>query len=253
MIDKTIRRPISWHSQAATHVGVVRRINEDAIMSAPNLGLWAVADGMGGYEAGDFASATVVRALQESVYFEDLPRFVDAVEDVLLDVNQRIRDYADEMLGGRTLGSTVVALMIRCRLGVCLWAGDSRLYCFRGGRLIPLTRDHSHVGELVRRGVLRPEEAENHPQANVITRAVGAERELYLDANVFSVQPGDTFVLCSDGLYNAVSEHDLVSALAMADTGAIVNRLVATALANGARDNVSVIVVRGEVQHSFPD
>lgn len=252
MTDKTVRRPISWHSQAATHVGVVRKINEDAVAAVPNLGLWAVADGMGGYEAGDFASSTVVQALQNTAYVDDLPRFVDAVEDVLLDANQRIRDYAETELDGRTIGSTVVTLLIRGRLGVSLWAGDSRLYCLRGGKLLKLTDDHSHVEELVQRGLLRSEEAENHPQSNVITRAVGAQHELYLDANVFTVQFGDTFLLCSDGLYNAVNEDELVRGLALGDSEAIVDSLVATALANGARDNVSAIVVKGEVLHSFP-
>jgi protein phosphatase len=156
------------------------------------------------------------------------------------------------MLDGRTLGSTVVTLMIKGHIGICLWAGDSRLYRFRNNELLQLSRDHSQVEELLQQGFLTPEEADNHPDSNVITRAIGASPDIYVDINAFSVQLGDTFLLCSDGLYNMVSEADIISALTHLSIDDAVEALIQKTLANGAKDNVSVILVKGEpeVSHS---
>lgn len=246
MSDTTVRRPIKWRSCADTNVGKVRQINEDSILARDNVGLWAVADGMGGYEAGDVASNMIVRTLEELDHHERLADAVDATEDSLEDVNFRIQEYADIMLDGRTLGSTVVSLLIRGRVGACLWVGDSRLYRLRGGRMLQLSRDHSQVEELISQGFLTPEEAVNHPDSNVITRAVGAHDELFVDINVFSVQLGDTLLLCSDGLYNAVRQEDIRFYMTLPNLDDIVSGLIEKALENGASDNVSVIIVRGE-------
>ena len=246
MSDTTVRRPINWSSYAETNVGTVRTINEDSILSKPASNIWAVADGMGGYEAGDVASSMVVRTLSEIEYKEALSDIVDAVEDNLIDVNYRIQEYADIMLDGRMLGSTVVSLIIRGRVGACLWAGDSRLYRYRGGQLQQLSRDHSHVEDLISQGHLTPEEAENHPDSNVITRAVGAHEDLYVDLNVFSLQIGDILMLCSDGLYNAVNQQTITKLLDSPSAETTVKGLIAKALENGASDNVSVIVIKGE-------
>lgn len=246
MSDTTVRRPIKWNSFAESNVGTVRSINEDSILSKPESNIWAVADGMGGYEAGDVASSMVVRTLGEIEYKESLSDIVDAIEDNLIDVNFRIQEYADIMLDGRMLGSTVVSLVIRGRVGACLWAGDSRLYRYRSGKLQQLSRDHSHVEDLISQGQLTPEEAENHPDSNVITRAVGAHEELYVDINVFSLQLGDILLLCSDGLYNAVNQQDIIRLIASANAENSVKDLIAKALENGASDNVSVIIIKGE-------
>lgn len=246
MSDTTVRRPIKWNSFAESNVGTVRSINEDSILSKPESNIWAVADGMGGYEAGDVASSMVVRTLGEIEYKESLSDIVNAIEDNLIDVNFRIQEYADIMLDGRMLGSTVVSLVIRGRVGACLWAGDSRLYRYRNGKLQQLSRDHSHVEDLISQGQLTPEEAENHPDSNVITRAVGAHEELYVDINVFSLQLGDILLLCSDGLYNAVNQQDIIRLIASANAENSVKDLIAKALENGASDNVSVIIIKGE-------
>lgn len=246
MSDTTVRRPIRWRSVSDSNVGAVREINEDSVMIAPEKGLWAVADGMGGYEAGDVASKMVVKTLETMENKAGLSDMVDSVEDSLLDVNFRIQEYGDIMLDGRTLGSTVVVLIVRGRVGVCMWAGDSRLYRYRNGQLLQLSRDHSQVEELISQGFLSPEEAASHPDSNVITRAVGAHEELYVDINVFSVQLGDLLLLCSDGLYNAVPKDDIISSLQLSDEQQIVDTLIQKALANGAPDNVSIVVARGE-------
>lgn len=246
MSDTTVRRPIRWRSFSDSNVGAVRQINEDSVMIAPEKSIWAVADGMGGYEAGDVASKMVVKTLEAIENKPGLSEIVDSVEDSLIDVNMRILEYGDIMLDGRTLGSTVVVLVVRGRVGVCMWAGDSRLYRFRNGQLLQLSRDHSQVEELISQGFISPEEAESHPDSNVITRAVGAHQELYVDINVFSVQLGDLLLLCSDGLYNAVPKEDIIKAMQTYNEQEIVDSLIQTALANGAPDNVSVVIAKGE-------
>lgn len=234
---------ITWTSAAATDVGGKRKINEDALLARPEAGLWVVADGMGGHSAGDVASNAIIHPLQNIERPETLPDFVEAVEDALLSVNRQLRDYAQNELGGRTVGSTVVSLLLSQRTGVCLWAGDSRLYRLRGGQLSRISRDHSAVQELVESGAITQSEADRHPKSNVITRAVGGGEVLYVDSAVFAPEAGDTYLLCSDGLYNEVSDDNIRRKLAL-DLEEAVQRLVDEALHNGGRDNISVVVVK---------
>ncbi len=241
MSEPTDRR---WESASRTHKGRVRKVNEDAVMARPDIGLWAVADGMGGYETGDVASQMIVQSLEEIGESERLSAFVNEVEDRLLEVNRRILQHSDLMLDGRTAGSTVVALLLNGIAGACLWAGDSRLYRVRNGRIKQISRDHSQVEEMIERGELLPEQAEAHSDSNVITRAVGAIPELHIEASIFSVGPGDTFLLCSDGLYRELGPAELEQALKSQDVGQIASGLIDAALEKGARDNVSVVVVR---------
>lgn len=244
--DRTFRRPIHWFSGARTDVGAVREINEDALILRPRIGLWAVADGMGGHEVGDVASRMIVDALEQVETADQLSQFVDQVEQCLIDVNRQILDYSDLMFDSATMGSTLVALMIRGRVGVCIWAGDSRLYRLRNHQLTQISRDHSHVQELLDMGAISPEEAANHPNANIITRAIGVEDEGFVDITVFNTQIGDTFLLCSDGLYNAVNEERIATILTGRDAQQAAEALVDASLENGAPDNVSVVVVKGE-------
>ncbi len=245
MNDITIRRPIKWASAAGTDIGTVRKINEDSIMSRPDAGLWAIADGMGGYEAGNVASNMIIKSLEALAIEQHLNDAVDAIEDCILDVNSRILEYADVVLEGRTLGSTVVSFLIKDQVGVCMWAGDSRLYRYRNQELEQLSRDHSRIEELLQQGVLKPEDAKSHPDSNVITRAVGVSGDFRLDMNVFKVHVGDTFLLCSDGLYNAVDQEHINHDLKNYVPEEAVQRLITTAIENNATDNVSVIVIKG--------
>ena len=212
----------------------------------PEQQIWAVADGMGGYEAGNVASEMIVSTLQNLKSDDSLNELVNRVEDRLIYVNHRILKYADTMLDGRILGSTVVTLIIKGRVGICLWAGDSRLYRYRYCQLEQLSRDHSLVEEQLMRGLITPEEARSHSKSNVITRAVGADSEIYIDINAFSVQPGDIFLLCSDGLHNIVSNSEIEETLAGRTIDQAVKALTQKSLDNGADDNVSVILVQGD-------
>lgn len=244
--DPTFRRPIEWVSSACTDVGAVRKNNEDAILARPELGLWAVADGMGGHAIGDVASRMIVEALEEVAPQARLSDMVDAVEQAIINANHNIIEYARVMLGNATMGSTLVALVICGRVGVALWAGDSRLYRLRNQQLSQLTRDHSHVQELLDAGQISAEEAQNHPHGNVITRAIGVEDEGFVEVSLFNTQLGDTFLLCSDGLYNTVLNSDLGRLLAQTSVTTAAQQLLEASLAKGAPDNVSVVVVKGE-------
>jgi len=245
MNDITVRRPVEWICSSATNPGAVRPINEDAILERQEISLWAVADGMGGHEAGNVASQMIIETLKEMVRPSSFSAYVDELENRIMDVNQRLLEYSEIMLDGRVVGSTFVGFTIFEQVGLCLWVGDSRLYLYRGNELKQLSRDHSQVAELIASGAISEAEAVDHPDANVITRAVGTGEELFVDYEVFPVQIGDVFLLCSDGLYNAV-DTDNIAALLQADSpGGTVEALIEQALKNEARDNVSVIVVKG--------
>lgn len=228
-------------SEATTHPGTVRPRNEDAFVDRGDIGLWAVADGAGGHGAGDVASAAVAEALR------DLPAGLTAAE-MLAQVRLRIdavhRDLqarAEAAGPGRIIATTIVILLARGEHFACLWAGDSRAYLLRDGALTRLTRDHSVVQELVEAGLIDDGDAESHPQANVITRAVGATGDLELDKVSARFAPGDLFLLCSDGLFKALPEAEMAAMLA---AGGGSDALIAAALSAGARDNVTALAVR---------
>lgn len=227
--------------EAATDAGAVRTRNEDSLVCRDDAGLWAVADGAGGHGAGDVASQAVAEALA------GLPRQLSAAE-LLAQVRLRLgavhadlQDQAAAAGPARILASTVVVLLARGGHYAALWAGDSRIYLLRDGVFRRVTRDHSVVQEMVDAGTLTEEEAEAHPQANVITRAIGARGELQLDKLSDRILPGDAFLLCSDGLFKALPERLIGERLRYGATGA---DLVREAVAAGARDNVTAVVVR---------
>lgn len=235
---------LQWQVAANTHTGNIRKINEDSLMAKDELQLWAVADGMGGHEAGDIASQMIVRYLENIEDRESLSDFVNLLEDTLLDVNADILDLAEEKYNGKTMGATIVLMTARGSVGICMWAGDSRLYRLRQGELVQISRDHSQVEEMIECGLLKREEAENHPSSNVITRAVGAGNKLFIDVTAFDLESNDTYLLCSDGLYNEVEDLDITTCLLMKSVNQSATALIDHALANGARDNVSVVVSR---------
>ncbi len=226
---------------AATHPGAVRPRNEDQVVSRPDLGLWAVADGAGGHGAGDVASAAIAAAL------EAIPPGLTAAEMLaqvrlrLAAVHAELRVRALERGPGGIIASTVVVVLLRGGYFAALWAGDSRLYLLRDGSFRRVTRDHSAVQEMVDAGLLAMEDAESHPHANVITRAVGQEGEVVLDKLAERLHPGDCFLLCSDGLFKDLPEAQLGAMLA---AGMEASGFVEAAIRAGARDNVSAVVVR---------
>lgn len=241
-----MNRQLVWSSAARSHVGRVRRVNEDAYLEQPQLGaagLWVVADGMGGHAAGDVASRMIVDELAGLSPPSVEVDFVDEVEQALQQVNQRLRDKAKRENQKRTMGSTVVALLAFGSRGWCLWAGDSRIYGLRNGQLKQLTRDHSHVQELVDRGLISATEARDHPLGNVITRAVGSQSGLQLDQRSFELAPGDIYLLCSDGLSKLLSDDEITEVLRGSNSPNAVRKLIDMALERGADDNVTAIVV----------
>lgn len=233
----------AWQSCALTDTGARRKHNEDSILAKADSGLWVVADGMGGHEAGDVASRMITDALAQVTRPANFSLFVDEVEDALQQSNQALRKRAERDFNGRMMGSTVVAMLAAEGYGACIWAGDSRLYRLRHGTLEQISRDHSQVQRLVDAGVLTPEEAGSHPNANVITKAVGGADHLAVDVAMFDIAAGDRFLLCSDGLYNELDDTALLEGLSSATVETAAQQLLDGALAQGARDNVSVIVV----------
>jgi protein phosphatase/serine/threonine-protein phosphatase Stp1 len=233
---------MTWRllSHAATHAGAVRPRNEDALLDRPEIGLWVVADGAGGHGAGDVASAAIVAAMRAMPPGLSAAELLAQVRLRLTAVHQDLQEEAARRGPGRILASTVVVMLARGEHFAMLWAGDSRAYLLRGGALTRVTRDHSLVQELVDQGALREEDAESHPQANVITRAIGAQGELELDKVSGRIAEGDRFLLCTDGLFKTMSEAEIA---AMLGAGADAQAIVTEAVARGARDNVSAIGV----------
>lgn len=232
-----------WESATTTHTGKVRAVNEDASLDLPSRGLWVVADGMGGHDAGDVASKMIVDTLREVKAHDDPADFLDEVEDRLLDVNLSLNEIAQDAPAVRTIGSTVVALLAMGRHTVIMWAGDSRAYRLRNGELLQLTVDHSQVELMVQTGELLPEQAESHPLANVITRAVGGAEDLHLDVELREIVDGDRYLLCSDGLYNDLSEQTIARCLGDGDCDMACRALLNAALSGAANDNITAAVI----------
>lgn len=238
---RQVESPFLWRSCAASHTGSVREHNEDSYLDAPERGLWAVADGMGGLAGGDIASLNVVNALDRFEPRPTLPANVDWLEDSLLAVNRRLREQQGPMA---QMGSTVALLHGFGGLAVLMWAGDSRVYRRRDGTLEQLTEDHSYVSELVRSGRVSRADADRHPGANIVSRAVGIEDRLDVDVDAVEVAPGDTFLLCTDGLYRDLDAAHLAERLAGDDPGPPCRRLLEDALEAGGDDNITLVVVK---------
>ncbi|MCP4696922.1 MAG: type VI secretion system-associated protein TagF [Gammaproteobacteria bacterium] len=240
-----------WSSCALTHVGNQRTVNEDACLALPRAGLWTVADGMGGYKAGDVASQSIINALKTIQPPEKMSAFVNEVEARLLEANKQVYEISKKT--GEMCGSTVLTLLIVEQYCVVLWMGDSRIYRYRRGgaeSFTRLTQDHSQVEEMVVQGLLSREEAESHPDANIITRALGTEESLYLDMDIYPVHEGDIFLLCSDGLYKEVSEDEIAEILARGNgCQNMAEALLALTLKRAAMDNITVTVVEIQQQN----
>ena len=227
-----------------THVGLRRKVNEDSVMLRTDHGLWAVADGMGGHEAGDVASRKVAEALACLPDGRDIDGLAESAVAALEDVNRELIRLARSDHRQRTIGSTVVGLAIREGEYRCFWAGDSRAYRIRGKSIERLTRDHSLVQGLIDAGMLSLEEAKDHPDANVITRAVGASETLDVEIADGDAQAGDQFLLASDGLTRLVEDDELAAILSSWPPGEAADTLIDAVLARGAPDNVSLIITR---------
>ncbi|MCB1679225.1 MAG: serine/threonine-protein phosphatase [Halioglobus sp.] len=244
---------MEWDIATQSHRGNVRRINEDALLADKHYPLLMIADGMGGHAAGEVASQMLAEQLAALHLAGSLPQALDQVRSAVERCNSDMIAYARTHLAGQTIGSTVVAMLAQECRGACVWAGDSRLYRARHRELEQLTGDHSHVAELVRAGRLSAEEAVNHPSSNAITRAVGAAPLLDLDLETFDIRLGDTYLLCSDGLYHEVSPDEIVTAMLAADIRQSARQLLNLCLGRRARDNISFIIGRPVGPGDDPD
>jgi serine/threonine protein phosphatase Stp1 len=233
-----------FRSRAVTHPGTKRGHNEDMFVARPDLGLWAVADGAGGHHAGEVASEMIATTLQT------IPSALTA-EEMLTQVRMRIsathaalHECAARIGEGALVASTVVVLIVRHGHFACLWAGDSRAYLLRDGVLQRISRDHSLVQELVDAGQLDEADAEGHPRANVITRAVGdAAETVELDKVTGRIADGDRFLLCSDGLSKVLDDKAISHLLDAGSAEDAADRLIAEALARRTTDNVTAVVM----------
>jgi serine/threonine protein phosphatase PrpC len=228
-------------SSALTHRGRVREENQDGFCARERDGLWAVADGMGGHEGGEWASARLIEALDRAELSAELDEAGERVADAIRAANAAIAAEAGSR--GSQMGTTVVALLVRERRWLVLWVGDSRAYLLRDGAFTRLSRDHSQVQEMVDRGLLAPGQAAGHPMAHILTRAVGTRGPLEIDRAEGEVKPGDVFLLCSDGLHNYVDEADIRRLLGRGSPERALDDLVALTLEAGAPDNVTAIAI----------
>ncbi|AVQ07151.1 TPA: serine/threonine-protein phosphatase [Xanthomonas vasicola pv. zeae] len=229
----------SYVSAGRTEQGNVRRQNEDAILLRDDLGLWAVADGLGGHSAGDLASRMVVDALGGLRRDGDLASFVDAIDAQLSQVNQQLRTLARARRVD-VIASTVVVLVHDHDMLMCGWVGDSRAYAFEEGRLQLLTRDHVAGDKDDLTQVGRAQHA-----GGALTRAIGADDALYVDWTVRARRPGQHFLLCSDGINKELSDDEIATHCRRErQPSALLARLFDTALGRAGRDNISAVALR---------
>ncbi|SFN86336.1 protein phosphatase [Mesorhizobium sp. NFR06] len=236
----TVALPIE--SFGVSHKGCVRDHNEDNYLIEPQTGLWVVADGMGGHEAGEVASAAIVDHLATIGIPSSAPDLRARFEDRLSRANAEIRNISRSR--GITIGSTFAALLAMDGRFACLWAGDSRIYLVRNGTIFQVSKDHTEVQELLDRGMISAEEARTWPRRNVITHAVGVSDELEIDFQQGELMPGDVFVLGTDGLTAHVSDDEIEAAVGSATPRAACQTLLDTVLARGGTDNVTIVLVK---------
>ncbi|MFN3514292.1 MAG: PP2C family protein-serine/threonine phosphatase [Phenylobacterium sp.] len=246
MSQAAARRPLSFTTLARTRAGSGRDHNEDAYLARPQVGLWAVADGMGGHRAGEAASGAVVEALRQVRPQLSGYALLREMRERLVGANAVLRAQAAALGEGAVVGSTVVALAVHEDHYACVWAGDSRAYLQRGELLMRLTHDHSLVQELIDGGALDERDAGKARISNVITRAVGASDGLELGETHGDLRRGDILLLCSDGLTGLVPDVEIGETLAAFELQAAADRLLELVEARGGRDDATFLLVRAD-------
>ncbi|WP_340054155.1 PP2C family protein-serine/threonine phosphatase [Pseudomonas sp. JAI120] len=236
----------TWRSAGRTVQGKLRSRNEDAFLDCPQRGCWAVADGMGGHQAGDVASQWVISSLAALPDQGSFDQRVEAVRRCLRGLDSQLGQApigpADGLAG--IMGSTVVVLLLEDQRAACIWVGDSRCYLWRGQRLYQLSRDHTVLQQLMDTQQLSLEQAQVYPGARALTRAIGARQALSLEVLELSTQPGDVFLLCSDGLYQGLSLGELGGAMSVGTPWRVVDRLFSDVLRGPARDDLTAVVIQ---------
>jgi len=224
-------------------VGCRRELNEDKLLMSPESGVWLVADGMGGHEAGDIASGIIVKHVEtigQAVSAADLSaRFTDRLSQA----NAEIQRISGER-GGAIIGATVVALLAYEQHYACVWSGDSRLYRIRNGIIEQVSKDHTEVQELIDDGTISLEEAENWPRKNVITAAVGVSADISIDVVHGEINRADSYLLCSDGLTEHIDDSEILEIVYGRKPQSACEQLIELTLQRGAIDNVTVIIIQ---------
>jgi protein phosphatase len=240
---------VHWESCSISDRGLVRANNEDAVLDRPDVSLWAVADGMGGHAAGEIASRLAIGVLERDLAQRpDRPRGVaDWLRNAFTSANAVIRAHGKAVAETRGMGTTltVLAASAAAQAAVIAHVGDSRAYRARGGEIEQLTRDHTWVQERVDAGLLTRSQARDHPFASVLTRVLGMAAAVAPDILDVRIEPGDVYLLCSDGLTGMVPVEHIVTVLAgNGSLRQVVDDLVDTAKSNGGLDNISLVVLR---------
>jgi PPM family protein phosphatase len=269
-----IMSQLSFTSAAATDPGRAHSLNQDAVLAlqhppngASTAGLFVVADGMGGHQAGEVASQLAVQTMREQFAWllelgysqpalpgvlppeneeEAAVQLGRRFETAVAKANRRIFNYARENPAhAGNLGTTLTGLLIADGLGAIVNVGDSRTYIWRGGELVQVTDDHSYIASLVRRGQMAPDAVYTHPRRNVITRSLGNSEQVAVDTWVLALEPGDRFLLCSDGLWEMVRGEEALAAYLRRepDPAQVVAALVDAANEAGGRDNIGAVIV----------
>jgi PPM family protein phosphatase len=269
-----IMTQLTLTSGAATDPGRAHSLNQDAVLAlqyppngASTAGLFIVADGMGGHQAGEVASRLAVETMREQFAWllelgygqPTLPGMLPPkneeeaavqlgrrLEAAVAKANRRILDYARENpTHAGNMGTTVTGLLIVEGLGAIANVGDSRTYIWRSGELVQVTDDHSYIASLVRRGQMAPDAVYTHPRRNVITRSLGNSEQVTVDTWVLAVEPGDRFLLCSDGLWEMVRGAEALAAFLRnePDPAQVVAALINAANEAGGRDNIGAVIV----------
>jgi protein phosphatase len=238
-----------FETGAATHVGKVRERNEDSYLVRPKAGIWAVADGMGGHEAGDLASRTVVKALASIEAPESASELLSLCKSRIFDANAQLLKISHER-GGATIGTTVTILLTFDGYFACVWSGDSRMYRVRDNSISQVSRDHTEAEDLLAEGVITPEEANSWVGKNVITRAIGVIEYPELEVVTGTTRPDDVFIICTDGLTRHVEDEEILESITAPTVQQACERLIRLTLGRGAGDNVTVVVVRYRPEHA---
>ena len=239
LVESKTRVEYQFSTRSRTHIGFVRKKNEDALYVDEQQGLWLVADGMGGIQGGDLASSAIVDNLRS---FKRLETLSESVRDI--EARFRLANTACRvMFRKRAVGSTVAAMLNFESIVVFLWAGDSRIYRWRGGALSLMTTDHNLAQERVRRGEISQDNAQLLPSANVLTRAVGVHQNLRVDMDFALLEPSDRYVICTDGLYRELTFSQITKSLKNKTIDLTLEELTDAALKKGAKDNLSAVIV----------
>lgn len=246
-----ITSPLEY--SAASHPGLMRSNNEDCFLSKPEQGLWLVADGMGGHEAGEVASAIVRDTIERCTKKNPLVSLPEAIQQA----HSSILRSAEQGVGAPGMGSTVVALKTQGAKYQIAWVGDSRAYLWtptrEGGRLEQLSTDHSYVQMLVETGAISAEDAEFHPEKNIITQCLGMQEltHVRVDHVEHQWQQDQWILLCSDGLTDEINDKTIAHILCDAqDCLTAVDQLMHAALTNGGRDNITLQIIESPLRQS---